>query len=119
MKRSLITSILAGAFFAVGCGSMRHDENTARTPVQQTQPNAVTGAAGTTNSGIDTTANPAPGDATGQTGTMAPNPDEQPGLEKGETQDSAQPPTGEPQQNDDQKDDDTETQTAPKPDSGY
>jgi len=123
MKRSLITSILAGAF-AFGCGSMRPSENTAQPPQAktepETQPNAVTGAAGTTGTGIDSTGNPEAGDATGQTGTQAPNPNEQPGLETGETQDTTKRPTGEPQQNDTQDDDEkTETPTAPKPDSSY
>jgi hypothetical protein len=119
MKRSLLMSVLAGAF-ALGCSPMRHDENTARPPVQaqqqpETEPNAVTGAAATTNTGVDTTANPAAGDATGQTGTVAPNRSEPPGLEGG-TETTPEP--GEPQQNDVQDDDDTGTQTTPSPDRG-
>ena len=86
MKRmSLLASLFAGAM-AFGCGSMRPNENTA-------QPNTVTGAAGTTSSGVDTMGNPTPGNATGQTGTMAPNPDEAPGIETGTDRDAL--PTGE------------------------
>jgi hypothetical protein len=111
MKRmSLLASLLAGAM-AFGCSSMRPHENTA-------QPNAVTGAAGTTGTGIDTTGNPEAGTATGAAGTRAPNPDEQPGLETGETMDSTAEPGGERQLNDVQEDDAENLETEPE-DSSY
>jgi hypothetical protein len=93
MKKSIFATLLAGAL-ALGCSSMRPHDNTT------VQPNAVTGAAGTTSTGIDSTANPTPGTASGVPAGKAANPDEPPGIEsdtnrdvpaqnlQGETQDS-------------------------------
>jgi hypothetical protein len=91
-KMSIIASLFAGAL-AFGCGSMRHDQATV-------QPHSVTGAAGTTGTGVDSTGNPTKGTASGAPAGRAPNPDEPPGVESGANADQ---PTeqleGEPQLN--------------------
>jgi hypothetical protein len=110
MKRmSIFATLLAGAL-AFGCGSMRHDKSTT------VQPHAVTGAAGTTSTGIDTTANPTSGTATGTPAGTAPNPDEPPGLETGADSDvNTQQMEGERQEKIDVDDSKTDEQPAPNP----
>lgn len=80
MKKSIFATLLAGAL-ALGCSSMRPYQS------KTVQPNAVTGEAGTTSTGIDSTANPTKGTSSGVPPGKAANPDEPPGVESGTNRD--------------------------------
>ena len=104
-KLTFLSSVLAGAFLVLGCSH----ENTA----PPTTPNTMTGRAGTTATGVDSTGNPAAGTITGdpampsgdpaQRPDRATDPNQPPGDVTPTTPTTTPPPQPAPQPAPDQK----------------